>query len=558
MCDFSKDGRSSVIARSEATQQSCFLLFSIAAGAIWFYVLATTAVDRVNLSYMPMVGEMPPAFWAGFALLVLATAAWYFSPRTKAVHFLLLLQWTLYLFVAPELVQVNARGKDAIDHVVTGVLYLTEGNFTEFCYSSFPGFTFFLAFIKEIAGGITLPELERLASPLLHLGRSAGLGFLFLCLFKSRKQALFAALLATSLFWVQEQLDPCPQHMGIVLFLFFFGVYMRLGMHPVTRRLLLFILYAGMVVAHPLSSFLAFLMAAFLYLLNRFVKKPVAGGEIMGRHALVLVFGVFFVAWLLYSSDWVFTDAVKSLRFFLQEPAIGFTVLKSYSAYHHHVVRLIYAFYGLVLVWLVILLWRKEFWSPVKLERLFPLLCMSVSVYPVLSGLWNIGRAYLFAAPFLAWFLTRESFIKKRINRLAFVFLVLLLPFNYIERYSAEYIYNVPTGEFSAAGFMCRGVPPERVVLIGRTSAPSPSSLAGTLYQPVILDGSAFLKPGRKFDFAADSSRNRNLILFYYGEDSLRSFEETIGRQKSSVIYSNGDYQLHRFWPNPGVALQYE
>ncbi|RJQ28007.1 MAG: hypothetical protein C4589_07340 [Peptococcaceae bacterium] len=546
MSDFSKDRR------------SYFLFLSVTAGVIWFYVLVTTAVDRVDLSYMPMIKEMPPAFWAGFALLIPATAAWYFSPQTKAVHFLLLFQWTLYLFVAPELVQVNARGKDAIDHVVTGMLYLTEGNFAGFCYSSFPGFTFFLAFIKEIAGGITLPELERLASPLLHLGRSAGLGFMFLCLLKSRKQALFAVLLATALFWVQEQLDPCPQHMGIVLFLFFFGVYLKPEIHPVTRRLLLFVLYAGMVVVHPLSSFLALFIAVFLYLLNRFVKGPVAGGEIAGRYALVLVFGVFFTGWLLYSSDWVFVDAVKSLQFFMREPAIGFTVLKSYSAYHHHVVRLIYVFYSLVLVWLGVLLLRWEFWFPVKLERLFPLLCMSVSVYPVLSGLWNIGRAYLFAVPFLAWFLTRESFIKRRVNRLAFIFLVLLLPFNYIERYSAEYIYNVPAGEFSAAGFVCREIPPDRTVLIGRTSAPSPSSLAGTLYQPVILDGSSFLKPGRKFDFAADSSRNRNLILFYYGEDSLHSFKETIGRQKSSVVYSNGDYQLHRFWPNPGVALQYE
>src|SRR3990170_5608690 len=265
------------------TSTRLFLVAAAISSLLWVYSVQTTTIDRIELSPVPIVSMyrmMPMTFWMGWGFLILATLVWYFSPRTTPLHFLLCFLWLLFLIMGPELMEVYARGGDTLGHMI-GVTYYEEGLYEPpwVSYSAFPGFHFLVIPLHKITG-VGFFDLAKLVALSFHVIRLPAMLFLGTRLFKDPKPALFFTLLLTALFWEQYQLDQSNQNLGMTFMLLILGLlFVDREMTP-ERRLLLIILYAGLVATHPLSSMVVLVLLLFFRLIGM-------SGKGIGSNALI-------------------------------------------------------------------------------------------------------------------------------------------------------------------------------------------------------------------------------------------------------------------------------
>src|SRR3990170_6933590 len=288
------------------TSTRLFLVAAAISSLLWIHSVQKTTIDRIELNPVPIVSMyrmMPMTYWMGWGVLILATLVWYFSPRTRPLHFLLGFLWLLFLIMGPELMEIYARGGDTLGHMI-GVTYYEEGLYEPpwVGYSAFPGFHFLVIPLHKVTG-VGFFELAKLVALSFHVIRLPAMLFLGARLFKDPKPALFFTMLLTALFWEQYQLDPSNQNLGMTFMLLILGLFFVDRVMTPERRLLLIILYAGLVATHPLSSMVIFVLLLFFRLiaLNR---SSTGLNELSKDNTLVVLFGVVFSAWLMYSSDW--------------------------------------------------------------------------------------------------------------------------------------------------------------------------------------------------------------------------------------------------------------
>jgi hypothetical protein len=496
---------------------------------------------------------MPLTYWVGVAALILATVVWYFSSETRWYHFLLLLPWTLYIFIGPELVEAGIRGYDTVDHLL-GVTFIDQGRFSEYGYKDWPGFIIFTSFLYKITG-VSYDVLPKLVSVSLHLLRTIVILYLGVSLFTNKKHVLLFSLLLVGSFWENQSFDPCPQHLAIIIMLPLLALFFSTK-HLDTKRLVLIVfLFFTLLITHVLTPFIVALLALFFGLMS-LTRKDFGYNRDIKWYTIFILFLVGFTAYLMYATGWVFQEAVDAFIRALQDPFLSTQFLIPYSTYQQFVIYLAYSFYVVLILWMLIIAGRKEFWTK-PLERIFPLLCLIPFSFVVIPyGLAALPRFYILGVLFLIWFLVKES--HKLRQGIIITFLVVLMLLSFGERYAVEYVTYVPTEEFAGARFICSKIPLSSKVLDVALFDPAPRSMANSLTQPIIVgglmrwlqpDGSFYwAEPGIQMNFAIESFRTRNLYFYHYGEEVWSIISEKFYQlNNSSIIYTCRDYRIYYY-----------
>jgi len=539
------------------TSTRLFLIAAAVSSLLWLYSVQTTTIDRIELTSVPIVSMyrmMPMTFWMGWGFLILATCAWYFSTKSTPLHFLLGILWFLFLIMGPELMEVNARGGDTLGHMI-GVTYYDNGLYEPpwVGYSAFPGFHFLVIPLHKITG-VGFFDLAKLVALSFHVIRLPVMLFLGTRLFKDPKPALFFTLLLTALFWEQYQLDPSNQNLGMTFMLLILGLlFVDREMTP-ERRVVVIVLYVGLVVTHPLSSMVVLVLLLFFRLIGM-SGKGIGSNALIRDNTLIALFGVMFGAWLMYSSDWVLPQALDYFKRMVilmdRNTALGTTgsvttstgtVTTSFFA------ALVYSFLALLALWGLAIAVRRRFWNHLSLRRVLPLLCIVPLLVSVLTGFWSLNRYYFLSAPFIAWFFAQEMETRKT---LAIVLLIVSLPFGFTLRYYNEPLDYPPSREYIAAQFVVNEIPSTETVVQGIRYGPDFRSMANAVKGPERADfidvSNATLKPGQDFRYAMFSAWNRNHAVFYAGEELWDVANAYFFEVPSNIIYSNGDNRVHAY-----------
>ncbi len=526
-----------------------FLTFLIIASSLWCYAVLTTSIDRVEMVNLPILDMLPATYWVGVGMLIVATIVWYFSPETRWYHFLLLLFWTLFIFIGPEMMEVTPRGMDTLDHLV-GVTFIDQGRLADYYwYNDWPGFIYLSSFVDK-ATGVGYLALAKLIAISFHLLRMVFIGYFATHLFKGKKQALLFSVLLIGAFWELSSFDPIPQHLAILIMLPLLTLCFSAGHLDMRRRALIILLFISMVVTHILTPFVVALLIIFFSLMSLTGRHLGYSPSIKG-YSLPVLFMVMFIAYIMYTADWVFADAVTAFIGAFQEPLRSLTALIGRSTYLEFAFRLALLFYIILLLWMLIIAARKKFWASGKLARIFPLLCALPLTFIIIPyGGASLPRFYILAIPFIVWFLVRESRHLSRI--LVTAFLVVLLVLSFAERYATEYTVYVPTEEFAGARFICQKIPLSDTVWEGAWADPLAISRANVLDAPEIIGGDISgwaipAVPGVHLQAAVESPRTRNFFLAHRTEEQLSATSELLYGMEHNMVYTSGDYHIYYY-----------
>lgn len=536
---------------SQHTSTLLFLITLAVSLSLWIYAVFTTVIEEIDIGYLPIFRELPVSYWVGFALVILATIIWYRSPQTRSVHFLLVLFWALFLFVGPELADANARGTDTFAHI-HGIKWLEVGRLWEFYYGPWPGY-YYLSFPLQKILNISyhdLPKLLEIAYSFLIA--IIALGFAR-TLFKERRTCLFASLLFLALLW-QPLLFPAPNSQGFLLVIVLLTLLFSRKMPALPNRILLIIVFAALTITHGLATLLIITFLVF-FALMRLTKRDLGYRQDLTAFTLPALFLVMFTVWLMHSSSWVFATAVNNfIEHVMRNPLLMFTPgVEHFAPFgttppREFALWLGLFFYAVVLVWLLVVAGRREFWSKLSLGRVFPLLCTIplIVIFPTGSyGYEVIHRIFLFSIPFVVWFFARESRPRGVITIFFLVFLLALCP---AERYATEYVYHPPTGEFVGAKFLCDKAPHDFIVLYAWR--PCMGCLVGN---PPGEEPITYCYQHMKYrkieirleivDFVIDSSFTRNHIIYTYGQKEYDQLSRELATQ--DAVYSNGEFTVY-------------
>jgi hypothetical protein len=193
---------------------------------------------------------------------------------------------------------------------------------------------------------------------------------------------------------------------------------------------------------------------------------------------------------------------------------------------------------------------RRGFWNGLSHDRLFPLVV--VSGLPVLimgTGSFTYEgfmRAFLYASPFLAWFLARESVAR----RSAVAFLVVLLGLGFVVLYAREFEELPTSQQFAGANFLVDAAEPDASVIQGdclplgavtnNTDAPY---TACPVPQPKDPQLELAPDPGG-FTFIVLSDIGERTATFAFGKPWWESLRNSVQGEGFAKFYSNGGYDV--------------
>jgi len=516
----------------------------------------STTIDRVDEGVLSMARLLPPTYWAGFALLLASTILWYFRGETKAFHFLLVALWIGYLFLGPGLMEAHPRGFSSYGQA-WGIGYVLEGREREFGYFPWLGFHYAFAAVGELTD-IGYLAMIRVGSLVMELTLAVGFIGFFGRVLPDKKSTLLATLVGLAMFAVLG-VGFLPHQMAFGLMLFAFFFLASLDASPVVNRLLLIGIFCAILITHGLTALIVVYVAA-MAALTRW--KPSAVGRWSPSTAsLSLLFATLFVAWLLYSSDFWFATAVRTFRDNVVREPIAFTspfghVSPARGGGRAEVSVVTFAFLAVLLVWLVSVAARRGFWNDLRRDRLFPLL--AVSGMPILiMGAGNFTsegfiRVFVYAIPFLAWFLARESVAR----RSAAAFLVVLLGLGFVILYAREFEELPTSQQFAGVNFLVDAAEPDATVIQGDglslgaiTNAIDAPNIASPVHHPA--DPQLELAPGPgDYTFIVLSDFGERAATFAFGKPWWESLRDSVQGEGFAKFYSNGRYDVFTRQPS--------
>ncbi len=450
--------------------------------------------------------------------------------------------------MGPELVEANTRGLDTWENLY-GIAYFNAGKFSEFIYGPWPGF-FYLGTILENILAIGEHQLATLISISQHLLLLVAILLFSSSIFKEKKSILLATLMFEGLLWPIWSLAPFI--FGFTLFILFFSVLFNPNLSVSRKRIPLIVLFAGILISHGLSALMAVLYVILFVTINRLVKTHLTRFNDV-KLAVFCVASL--IGWLLYSSTWVLNAEINSFLLMLRDPLGIFTAhyTTNLTPVRESVINLTYFFYAFLLVWLIIIIARREFLSKLNLERILPILLLIPLALIPFTGAYaseGIQRFYFVSTPFLAWFFIKESRSKKRVT---ICFLILLLTLSFFMRYSAEYVNLVQTSDFAGSTFTINTIPPNNPPAFYASWRPSISTMANIFPPFHIYNFEELISyktegtplSGNNFVFLINSTFAINQVFYYYGEDMYNKLTANFFSSNLSMLYNNGDFVIY-------------
>jgi hypothetical protein len=493
---------------------------------------------------------LPWSFWIGALLALVATAVWLSGRVTMQVHFLLVFVWTLFLFWAPELLETNGRVNDTYDWLI-GLSYLKSGRLSVkegFGYAIFPGYFFLAQSLSEICDLGYYQLAGHIMALSLHAIRSFAIVVFMRSVFHSQTAVLAASLLMTILLWMPGT-HAASHGMGFALLLFSYALVFR-RLQTNQDRLVLLILFAGLIITHAPTTFLLVLLLSLTAFLESFPWGRIWIRASRGRAMKPALLWALWLPWLIYPAYYVFRDTVLNAPHLLSRP-----LERALVPYTQHLTPLrtfniafSLSYIGLVGLWILACLRFRSRGRNLR-QVLYPLhgILPTFSI-PLISAvsIASFERIYAYSTPFLAWFLTRNTQRKRLLPVLCFGFFLFL-----IGRYANEAVVTFPTSEIHGATFVTRTIPPPSVVLYVGLK-PQASSLSNSILQtPNIYEGdrvrsvAAAFEVLSKADFAVFSPSVRNLFLYYWSDDDWTQFTSHAFVRLDSMVYDSGSFRVY-------------
>ncbi len=241
--------------------------------------LASTYVTHVDATEWGLVTILPITFWVGLFLLCLLLCL---SMRSKNRMTFIFALTILYLFAIPILIKEN-QGIFSVSYYPSaeGVLLASEGYLTNghpaglMSYHSWPSFLYFVAFIT-ILTDISLPIFVKYF-PILTIFLYGILIFSILKIKLNTTQSLLGAIWFLSSFWLNQHYFS-PQSMAYIIYLAIFLIIIRMFFgderllhNHISMKLLIVILFIGLVFMHGLTPLMAFIGVVAIYIVDKFI-----------------------------------------------------------------------------------------------------------------------------------------------------------------------------------------------------------------------------------------------------------------------------------------------
>ncbi len=498
-----------------------------------------------------MLSQLPWFFWLGFGFLLLSTLAWYFGPETKVIHFALLFVWTLYLFVGPELMEVNGRVNDTYDWMM-GVQYIAAGRFSEFPYSVYPGYSYISSILGNICG-LSYFQLPHFIATVFHMIRAFAILALARAVFNREDQILLASLLLTALLWMPGT-HPSPHSAGFIVLLFLLAIMFR-GERSAIQHLLLFsVVFLASVTIHPVASLMVVLWLSVFVLTRPFQKRlGVTYIRSLSIPLLALAWTAL-LAWMLWKARSVFEAALRYLPTLLSAPLslplAGY--VQTNTVYRMASIYFTVVYVAALLVSITVVILTDRHWHADRTAIFYPLFGVASTVVIPLNG-FNaydaFQRMYEYATPFVCWFLVQRATNRRLVLALTLVGALVLFP---VGRYANEAVAIFSRTEVQGARFIIgRTTRGPRIVSIG--IRPYLASLAGVLEferTPSIVERPPqgdFGVSLMEVAMATTSSTTKNTLRYLYGDKVWNDFIDELSRHDNGIVYENGDFRVIRF-----------
>jgi hypothetical protein len=538
-----------------------FFVGALAAASLGLFSVVSTRIEQVPLGNLAFLGLMPITFWAGYVILFFLTAFGCLSRNTNRIQVIsLILLWALFLFVAPELMEVDVRNPDVREHLL-GLVYLSSGRFSEFYYSPWPGYFLFVAVIQNIIG-VNIQTLPKFLSILFDLVRPLMAFTLFCSVLRDRRSVLLACLTFLGLLCMPGT-HPTTYTYAIIESMPLFAIVFDKRIRSSGKPILVIVLVGSIVVTHPLISLVTTLSIVLLCITSRFLGSKIQSISLPERRQwnyIALVAGISWFSWMCFSSSWVFGAGWQTFLSFVTSFKwdVAMSPISSHlTTERHFVVNFTLVFFGVLSSWFLATLASRRFWRKPRAEKLFPLLFLIPISVAFITGAYTeevFQRSYLLATPFIAWFLIRGS---KDNRKMVMPFLLLVLALSFPLRYASEAVSVQASTSFAGARFVVQ----RNSWGLGSTYytswLPHLSGMTATLPDNIFIYTFLDLGPeqprpelqgeGYRFAVTIDSQFSRNQVLFYYGRDIFEYYArrfDLFGEQCDKV-YSNGDFTVY-------------
>jgi hypothetical protein len=524
-------------------------LVAVCAVAAVFTLYAYSIAD-LPLRNLPLFYVLPYSFWIGATALLAATLMWWFSQETAWMQFGLLVLWTTYLLIMPELMLAGLRGADLqIGHIA----YLrARVDSQTWLYADFPGFHLKFAFIQEVLG-LDHVHLSKFAAVVLHSIRMVLTWTLGWSLLRDHRKTLLFSLVVLSFLWVPLRLDAAPQNMGLSLYLLSLCLFVAHN-RRVSRTLLALLVFFSATVTHPLSAYAVLVVIITTYLADSLRVRLNARCEAEEKNFLArrspLAFACFtllFGGWFVLGAEFSFELVVRNWLSFVGAPLHTLEFYRSPSELRSFTLYLALLFHVVVSSWIFFSVAAEGPWRGPDSERLAYLAYLPAFAMILGTGFYrleSVDRVLLFGAPFVGAFLATVP----RQFRASILFLPLVLVLSFANRYSQEYNQFIPLHEVAGASFVVEEVPRGEAVFIGRRWSPGLGSVVGRpLEEPRQVDYHAWRSGDsrEKLRYTTSAPRWRNLVVFHHGDLAWEEVQRAIYAQARATIYTNGRFNVY-------------
>jgi hypothetical protein len=118
-------------------------------------------------------------------------------------------------------------------------------------------------------------------------------------------------------------------------------------------------------------------------------------------------------------------------------------------------------------------------------------------------------------------------------------------------RYYAEYFDYNTTTDIYGARFVAAKIPGSAVIYKGDRSNTVIHALSNKIDVPPYVDSRDIkrfaFRPGYDFQYSLDSERQKNIVIFKWGEERWNFVKEVLTVNEAGIIYSNGEIRIRTY-----------
>lgn len=508
------------------------------------YPIEVHASDPLGL-----MSKMPPAYWAGLSVLVLACVMSFLDRDLKSDAIFMALLLTLGLFLVGIVVFGCANAQNPNDYLflAQAKTVMTEhhvedpqpGSLVD--YASWPAYHFLSASLIRVAGLAPAFVLKYWS-----LFGVAAVSFITYSIGKRFRLASGSCFLVSFLVissWLASFFGWSPRSLGMILLLLLLWLLLTWQRTP-SDTAVICLVFTSLVITHGLAAIAVFPVLILVSLYRR-------------DGSLIVPFAAVFGAWYLYEAYAAMQAGIKQFLLYPLLSVFRYSEASRYemsSAVARAVAR--YTQLGRVAAYVpfvigsALLVWKRR-GVGYEMRRVTTAFCWLIGAIPIVLVSYGeeLQRAYLFAVAPSAVILALCITNRRVLVPLMCISVALFLPANHAATVSWGQVLTTELrgSEFAAqrlnASFPATIFYPDSGI-IQYFNPNANVSLYSTTYR-VPSPSDADISELDTLDFVIVSKAQNQSLLFSWGEDPYSGWPQTTAGQKADLIYDNGDFELY-------------